>query len=413
MDDINMDIILLCFQVFVWVSCIFKLWNRNRFYAIFCMVIYLYLLPTEITYRFFPYLYDAYWGKDVWCELYWFVNFSLITLFIVLNHTSKIHKVYNVVYYRRRNSKSIVCFFVLVFSFLSSYLLVTNMVKISYQSLVENGSMGNENILMTIIDQMFKWLPAFVIFPMVAMEQKKCYMQVFTAYNILLYTIYNILSGSRSDILAVILGLVLLWIYGRKIRIKQVFVLSFIAITFLYLASFTYSLRGGVNEGTLEEILLKQDYTAPAYNLVGVIGKNIIDPLMVINSQIIKTFPLLGGDWLYFLIADSLFPSSQVSASQGWAFHPFAEGYIFCGFLGFVYNGLVIGLGLSIWNRFILTNNERFNRFMFAIMGCIFFSLVRSQSVNFFRYMYYMFIPSAYIYSRLSNIKINYRGFLR
>ena len=192
-----MDIILLCFQVFVWVSCIFKLWNRNRFYAIFCMVIYLYLLPTEITYRFFPYLYDAYWGKDVWCELYWFVNFSLITLFIVLNHTSKIHKVYNVVYYRRRNSKSIVCFFVLVFSFLSSYLLVTNMVKISYQSLVENGSMGNENILMTIIDQMFKWLPAFVIFPMVAMEQKKWYMQVFTAYNILLYTIYNILSGSR------------------------------------------------------------------------------------------------------------------------------------------------------------------------------------------------------------------------
>lgn len=101
-----------------------------------------------------------------------------------------------------------------MFSFLSSYLLVTNMVKISYQSLVENGSMGNENILMTIIDQMFKWLPAFVIFPMVAMEQKKWYMQVFTAYNILLYTIYNILSGSRSDILAVILGLVLLGIYG-------------------------------------------------------------------------------------------------------------------------------------------------------------------------------------------------------
>ena len=84
MDDINMDIILLCFQVFVWVSCIFKLWNRNRFYAIFCMVIYLYLLPTEITYRFFPYLYDAYWGKDVWCELYWFVNFSLITLFMFI-----------------------------------------------------------------------------------------------------------------------------------------------------------------------------------------------------------------------------------------------------------------------------------------------------------------------------------------
>lgn len=74
--------------------------------------------------------------------------------------------------------------------------------------------MGNENILMTIIDQMFKWLPAFVIFPNGCYGTEKWYMQVFTAYNILLYTIYNILSGSRSDILAVILGLVLLWIYG-------------------------------------------------------------------------------------------------------------------------------------------------------------------------------------------------------
>lgn len=64
MDDINMDIILLCFQVFVWVSCIFKLWNRNRFYAIFCMVIYLYLLPTEITYRFF-HIYMMHTGEKM------------------------------------------------------------------------------------------------------------------------------------------------------------------------------------------------------------------------------------------------------------------------------------------------------------------------------------------------------------
>lgn len=64
MDDINMDIILLCFQVFVWVSCIFKLWNRNRFYAIFCMVIYLYLLPTELLIDFF-HIYMMHTGEKM------------------------------------------------------------------------------------------------------------------------------------------------------------------------------------------------------------------------------------------------------------------------------------------------------------------------------------------------------------
>lgn len=49
MDDINMDIILLCFQVFVWVSCIFKLWNRNRFYAIF-LYGYLFVFITDRNY---------------------------------------------------------------------------------------------------------------------------------------------------------------------------------------------------------------------------------------------------------------------------------------------------------------------------------------------------------------------------
>ncbi len=407
----GVDVSLLVFQILFWIFCVLKLWAKNRFYAIFCMVLYLYLLPTEITYRFYPSLFDAYWGPDTWYETYWFINLSLLALFVVLNRTSSSHRVYNVVNYKKRYSKKFIGFFVVSFSLVATYLFISNIAVISYQSLVANGAMGNEDTKLLIIDQIFKWVPTFVIFPLVAMTGKKWYMKFFVLYNLLLFFIYNVLAGSRSDILSVTLGLVLLWMYGRKIRLKQILILVTIAIGFLTMAGIAFKMRGGSNEGTLVEVLLKQDYTAPSYNLFGVIGKDIINPLMVIESQILKTFPLLGGEWIYKSIGGDIFPESDISASQGWAFHPFVEGYVFGGPLGFFYNGIVVGLGMAYWKRFISTNDKQFNRFMFAVIGSIFFALVRSQSVNFFRYIYFTFIPAAFIYSRLCNIEIHYLKF--
>lgn len=412
--DNNIDITLLGFQALFWAISVYRLWGKNRYYSIFCMVLYLYLLPTEITYRFFPSFYDFYWGPDIWYEFYWFINFSLIVLLIVLNRWSKVRGVYNVISYKKKTqSRRLIIIFIFTFSLLATYLLATNAASITYSSVVANGAEGNEDIKLLFIDQIFKWLPTFVIFPLVAMAEKKWYSTLFIIFNIVLFMLYNILSGSRSDILAVTLGLVLLWMYGRKLKIKQIVTLVCIAAAFLFLAGQVYILRGGSNDGTLAETLLKQDYTAPAYNIVGVIGKNIVDPLMVIESQILKTFPLIGGEWMYMTIGDKIFPGSQISASQSWGFHPFVEGYLFVGFLGFLYNGFVIGLGLSVWNRFMSTNDINFNRFMFAVMGCIFFALVREQTIYFFRYIYFSFLPSAFLYSRLCNIDINFIGFLR
>lgn len=408
-----MDIFLLSSQATFWAYSVYLLWSKNRYYSVFCMVVYLYLLPTEITYRFYPDFYNAYWGPDIWYEFYWFINFSLVTLLVVLNRASRIHGVYNVVRFRRYSYKSYILFFVLAFSMVATYLLVKNLALISYQSLTENGATGNEDTMLVVIDQVFKWLPSFVIYPLVAMTNKKWYMQLFIIYNIFLFFIYNVLSGSRSDILAVTIGLVLLWMYDRKIKLKQILMLSVIAIAFLYLAGMVYTLRGGSNDGTLAEVLLKQDYTAPAYNLAGVIGKNVVDPLMVVHSQLFKTFPMLGGDWLYILLGDNLFPESQISASQSWGFHPFTEGYLFAGFIGFLYNGLVIGFALAFLNRFMSTNDKNFNRFIFAIIGSLFFALVREQSINFFRAIYFTIIPSAFIYSRLYDVEIHYLGLLR
>ena len=412
MDNHSVDIFLLLLQAIFWAFGIYLLWGRNRFFAIFGMVLYLYLFPTEISYRFYPEFYDYYWGVDTWYTYYWYLSFSLLTLFIVLSHASKLKRRYNVVRYKRRHYGGLVWIFIISYSLLCTFLLYKNIGIISYQALVQNGAMGGEDTTLTMIDSFFKLLPAFTIFPIVAMINSKWYLKLYALYNIILSFAYNTLSGSRSDILAVTVGLVLIWIYGRKIGMKQILTLSSVAIVFLFLAGLAFTLRGGSNDGTLAETLLMQDYSGPAYNILAVIGKDIVDPVMVLKSQFLKVLPLIGGEWMYIPIGKIAFPTVEMSGSQSMGFHPFVEGYLFAGFSGFIYNGIVVGLGLSMWNRFMSTNDEKFNRYMFAVMGSLFFALVREQTVWFVRYIYFSFIPAAFIYSRLCNINIHYFGFL-
>lgn len=413
MDNNTIDIFLITLQVILWGASVCLLWKKNRLYSIFGMVLYLYLLPTEISYRFYPEFYDYYWGVDTWYTYFGYVTLSLLFLFIVLNLTGKSKRQYAVIRYKKHRFGSFVWLFIVLYSFLFTYLFYNNIGMISYQALVQNGAVGGEDTMLSTIDTMSKLLPAFTIFPIIAMKNSKWYLQLFALYNIILSFVYNTISGSRSDILAVTVGLVLIWMYGRKIGPKQIFALGCAAIAFLLIAGVAFTLRGGTNDGTLAETLLMQDYSGPAYNILAVIGKDIINPLVLIKSQLLKIFPLLGGEWMYIPVGKIAFPTVEMSASQGMGFHPFAEGYLFAGFIGSVYNGLVVGLGLALWNRFMSTNDERFNRYMFAVMGSLFFALVREQSVWFIRYIYFSFIPAVYIYSRLCNVSVRYKGFLR
>ena len=335
------------------------------------------------------------------------------SLLLVLNRSSKSYIKYEVVHYKKRRYSGLVWILVLSLSFIATLIFYSNIEMISYQALVQNGAMGNEDTTLAAIDALFKALPTFAIFPVFTIRKANWCFRLFAVYNIILSFVYNILSGSRSDILAITLGLVLIWMYGRKIRFKQILILGLVAIIFLILAGLAFALRGGSNDGTLAETLLQQDYSGPAYNILAVIGKDIVDPLLVVKSQFLKLFPLLGGDWLYMPIGKRAFSGVEMSGSQSMGFHPFVEGYMFAGFIGFIYNGIVVGLGLMLWKRFMSTNDERFNRYMFAVMGCLFFALVREQTIWFVRYIYYSFIPAVFVYSRLSNIEIHYSGFFR
>jgi len=406
----TIDAMLLILQALLWGCGIYIIWSKNRLFAIFCMVLYLYLLPTEITYRFFHHFSEEYWGVDVWYETYWFINFSLFTLYLFFNLKKGNNKVYNVVYRKKYNDKWMGWIIVICYSIITTYYLVSNITLITYANLVENGSDAFTLDSITITDILVRSLPAFVIIPLLAVNNKRILARAFLLYNIILYFLYAFISGNRSDMLSFFMAILLLWLYGRNLRMKQILSLGTFALLFLYVAGKMSDLRGMEGGSSLAETLLKQDYLSPAYNLIGVQAKHIIDPIAVISSQIHKIFPAMGGEWLYIKVAPDVF-GVEFTASKSAAFHPFTEGYLFAGFLGFLYNGIVIGLCLTLWNRFMSTNDKRFNRFMFALMGCIFFSIVRAQSVNFIRNIFFDFLPASFIYARLYGINIHYLRF--
>ncbi len=408
----TLDAILLILQALLWGCAIYIIWKKNRLFGLFSMVLYLYLLPTEVTYRFYHHFANDYWGRDVWYESYWFISLSLLTLFLFFNIFDNSNRVYYVVYKNKHNAKWIGYVLITLFSIIASFYLFTNAPYITYHSLVENGSDGFALNAITVTDVLMKDLPAFVIIPLLATKNKSTLSMLLVIYNTLIYFAYAFLTGNRSDMLAFLLALVLLWLYERKLGPKQIIILGLFAVTFIYVAGMMSSLRGMEEGGSLAETLLKQDYMAPAYNIIGVQAKQVVDPYAVISSQLLKLFPTMGGEWLYIMIAPKIF-GTEFTASQSAGFHPFTEGYLFAGFFGFLYNGIIIGLLLLFWNRLMHTNDKMFNRFLFALMGCLFFSLIRAQSVNFIRYLFFDFLPASFIYAQLNDIRIHYFGFLR
>ena len=65
MDDINMDIILLCFQVFMGIMYN-KLWNRNRFYVPFFVWLFICIYYRQkLLIDFFHIIYMMHTGEKM------------------------------------------------------------------------------------------------------------------------------------------------------------------------------------------------------------------------------------------------------------------------------------------------------------------------------------------------------------
>lgn len=408
-----LDELLIILQILIWLVLTWKLWLNNRFYALFSCSIFLYILPTEIVYRFFPSFVNYYWGGDIWYNFYFFSSLSLFSLLFLLNFDKKKLRI-NAIFQKKTNSTFTIRVFMLCYFALCLFLFYINFDKISYYSLVMNGIENTADTSLSVTTFLIKNLPYLLILPVIASNNKNKTEKFICLLAVILFVIFCFMGGSRSGLLSLCLSIFAYWIYGKQIKLKQVCYILFFAFLFLYVSSeiAKYRKNGVVEDVPLVEKILDQDYTIPAYNIIAVQAKSYIDPIAVIESNVLRMFPALGGEPLYEYVGKRVFTNSGINATQGLGFHPFVEGFMFAGIFGFIYNAIVLFFWLYLWNRFMSTNNEQFNRLMFAVMIGLFFAIVRSQALYFFRYIYITIIPASYIYSKLSGVSIRYKKFI-
>ena len=80
------------------------------------------------------------------------------------------------------------------------------------------------------------------------------------------------------------------------------------------------------------------------------------------------------------------------------------------GWLGFIYNGLVFSLGISIWRKLSRTTSYSFNSIASSITIALVVTCVRSQSMYFIKHLWLTFLPSFLLYWSATGIAPSFRN---
>jgi hypothetical protein len=201
--------------------------------------------------------------------------------------------------------------------------------------------------------------------------------------------------GSRTDLVALLIG-VFVFELKMGLNFKKILRLSIgatMALVFM-LTLETTRLQGNIEENEIDffQKLLLKDYYAPAHMLYTVIHYDFIDPLLVLYSNFSNSLVLLNVAYLQMPVTELIAPG-VANRSQGYAFYLFTEGYMFMGFMGFIYNGLMLMTGLSVWFTFYNTKNKYFNYLIFSLLSTQIANLARGQSSYFFKDIYIFLFP--------------------
>lgn len=249
------------------------------------------------------------------------------------------------------------------------------------------------------------------------------------AIHFILYLSITTSVGSRTDPLALSLGLVAYEYYFRKHcraplpklstkakrrqRMKWLIgTLAFVAFTIGALSALEVSrsdgtiLRDDLEASALAQGLLLKDYYWPFHVLIGAISYSYVDPVNTVKSVVANSLAFLGVDYLQAFVVNQWDPGN-VTRTASPAFYAFTEGFMIAGWAGFVYNGIVFTVGLGLWRLLSRSSNESFNAIAFAICIAVAATVARSQSSYFIKNFYLWFLPALMLYALAAGYRLS------
>lgn len=250
------------------------------------------------------------------------------------------------------------------------------------------------------------------------------------AYGLGLFLAIAGRSGNRTDVLALALGLATFEAYplltdeagrlrlgalARRRAIGAMLAVAVVGAVSVAAIVRNYATRG--SEGRLGELptfarVLYNDYYTPAHMLFGAVAMDYVRPRDVVRSSVANAFFLgraVDAPYLQQDLGNLLVPGSS-TRSGTFGFYVFAEGFLALGRWGFLYNGVVVFLGLCLWRLLSSTTSRRANAFAAAFAAMFFVNVARNQSVLMLRYLYFYGVPAIALFTLATGLRLPRRA---
>lgn len=381
--------------------------RRDVFASGVYLFLYIYTIFTQIGYLYYPELshqINAYFGSEIFLTFNIFVALSFATFFIVvlllLYLTRDIS--YRVTVSKHALRSPMFLAALLTHIVLITSYFITNYDALNYQSASDESFIAEQGLPYALFGIGFKFSVAIILslYVLIRLKSKLSVdlspraLQLFLVIEGLLFIAIATKLGNRTDLLALTLGICMFeyLIGGGRRKLFKLFVfVCFVLYGFVLLES--SRIEGLFEDQLLYQAIIFKDYFAPSHILLAAIAYDFVHPIEVLKSNVLNALVMFGHPYLQATVTE-LFNPGISTRSSSYAFYIFSEGYIALGKAGFLYNGVVVGIGVLLWRKMAATNNIYYNMFVLALVSTQMANVVRGQSSYFIKDVYLYFLPA-------------------
>lgn len=400
-------LLLSVFSIYVLISGLYIIKRSILFGGIY-FFLFLYSIFAQIGYYYYPELSEVMW--QAYFGVHWFYNFyffnfasflSFFVLFLFLYNYIRRFTSYDVAFskYPFLGVSFLIAYIFLFIFILIYYLNIKDILNYSSASDIDFAkSQGMSYTVFMIVFKFMKFI-SVIVYASARFGRKKSInitvnyktLLLLFIFNTTLFLIISVKSGNRTDIVALILGILIIE-HQIGLNFKRIISIGCFILGVLFLMNFIEENR---SESSFElnffQKLILQDYHAPAHILYAAMAYNYISPSTVLLSNVCNALILLDYPYLQAFVME-LFRPGIATRSASYAFYLFSEGFIFMGYYGFIYNAIVSFIYISFWHQLKNSSNKYYNIILLSVMSMMFANIVRGQSSYFIKYFYTNFL---------------------
>ncbi|KHK56106.1 hypothetical protein PI87_10225 [Ralstonia sp. A12] len=420
-----MDELLLVAETILFVVGLLYLYPRDKLFGLYFVFLFVYAIFAQIGYRFYPEASDsilAYFGEDVWrpCTLFIMASLAMFVLGFIVVRPIAYALMPVRLEIRRAALRDIWKAIGLLWLFASAAFmlgyLALNGGDLSWYSAQQDDLATNAPALALLIFLVKLEVGTLIVLYQMAREKARIFSwlnpwAVFVVRGTL-FLVLTFMLGNRTDILACFLGIVLMTLsqttLSPRFLLRAMAAALAVVSLMLVIEATRYNDAELPGETPLSQRLLVKDYYPPAHMLFAAAAYDEVDPDEVIASNAANAAVMFGYPYLQETVTN-LFRPDLATRSVGYAFYVLTEGFLFMGYWGFLYNGLILTIALTLWRRLASSDSRAFNLLLLGLFGCMLVNVVRGQSSYFIKYLYTFVFPNALLYLSLIGARVRIR----